>query len=76
MSEVSEELIIFLIRFDIFKYLVILFGLCNSPTSWQYLINKIMFDILHQFVQAYQDDIFIYSKTLRDHRLYVRQVLE
>ncbi len=52
------------------------FGLCNGPASWQYFINDTLFDFLYRFVQAYLDDIFIYSKMLKDHRLHVRQVLE
>ena len=76
MSEDSEELTTFLTRFGAFKYLVMPFGLCNGPASWQHLINDTLFDFLHRFVQAYLDDIFIYSKTLKDHRSHVRQVLE
>ena len=67
MSEDSEELTTFLTRFGAFKYLVMPFGLCNGPASWQHLINDTLFDFLHRFVQAYFDDIFIYSKTLKDH---------
>ena len=76
MLEDSEELTIFFTRFGAFKYLVIPFGLCNRPASWQHLINNTLFDFLHRFVQAYLDDILIYSKTLKDHRSHVRQVLE
>ena len=76
MSEDSEELTTFLTRFGAFKYLVMPFGLCNGPASWQHLINNTLFDFLHRFVQAYLDDILIYSKTLKDHRSHVRQVLE
>ena len=75
MSEDSEELITFLARFGAFKYLVMPFSLCNGPASWQHLINDTLFDFLHRFVQTYLDDILIYSKTLKDHRSYVRQVL-
>ena len=76
MSEDSKELTTFLTRFGAFKYLVMPFGLCNGPASWQHLINDTLFDFLHRFVQAYLDDILIYSKTLKDHRSHVRQVLE
>ncbi len=76
MSEDSKELTTFLTRFGAFKYLVIPFGLYNRPASWQYLINDTLFDFLHRFVQAYLDDILIYSKTLKDHRSHVCQVLE
>ena len=76
MFEDSEELITFLIRFGAFKYLIMPFGLCNSPASWQHLINDTLFDFLHCFVQAYLDDIFIYSKTLKEHHSHVCQVLQ
>ena len=74
MSKNSEELITFLTRFGAFKYLVMPFGLCNGPTSWQNLINDTLFDFLHRFVQASLDDILVYSKMLKNHRLHVRQV--
>ena len=70
-SEDSEELTIFLIRFSAFKYLVMLFGLCNGLASWQYLINNKLFNFLHRFIQAYVDDIFIYSKTLKEYHSHV-----
>ncbi len=50
MSEDSEELTTFLTRFGAFKYLVMPFGLCNGPASWQHLINDTLFDFLYRFV--------------------------
>ena len=76
MSKDSAELITFLIRFDIFKYLVMLFGLYNEPVSWQHLINDTLFNFLHCFVQIYFNNIFIYSKRLQDDCFYVCQVLQ
>ena len=73
MSEDSEELSNFL---GAFKYLVMPFSLCNGPASWQHLINNTLIDFLHHFVQAYLDNILVYSKTLKDHRLHVHQVLD
>ena len=52
------------------------FGLCNGRTSWQHFINDTLFDFLHRFVQAYLDDILIYSKTLKEHHSHVCQVLQ
>ena len=71
MLEDSEELTIFLTRFGAFKYLVMPFGLYNRPASWQHLINDTLFDSLYFFVQAYLNDIFIYSKTLKNYCSYV-----
>ena len=70
MSEDLEELTTFLTRFRTFKYLVMLFSLCNGPASSQHPINNTLFDFLYYFVQAYLDNIFISSNTLMDHRLH------
>ena len=50
MFKDSKELTTFLTRFNVFKYLIILFGLCNGLVSWQHLINDILFDFLYYFV--------------------------
>ena len=50
MSKDSEELTTFLTRFGAFKYLVMPFGLCNGPASWQHLINDTLFNFLHRFI--------------------------
>ena len=76
MSKDSEEFTTFLTRFGIFKHLVMPFGLFNSPASWQHLINDILFNFLHCFVQTYLDNILIYSKTLKEHHSHVCQVLQ
>ena len=76
MFEDSEELTTFLTRFGAFKYLVMPFGLCNGPASWQHLINDILFNFLYCFIQAYLDNILIYSKTLKEHHSHVCQVLQ
>ena len=76
MSKDLEEFTTFLTRFGVFKYLVMPFGLCNGPASWQYLINDTLFDFLHHFVQAYLNNIFIYSKTLKEHYFHICQVLQ
>ena len=52
------------------------FRLCNSPATFQMMMN----DILHEFIHngeaiCYMDDILVYSPTLSEHRRIVRQVL-
>ena len=52
------------------------FGLCNSPATFQTMMN----DILHEFIDrgeviCYMDDILVYSSTLSEHRQIVHQVL-
>ena len=71
----SEEWTAFLTAFGAYCYKVMPFGLTNGPASWQNFINDVLFEFLHDFCQAYVDDILIYSKTLAEHREHVRKVL-
>lgn len=41
-----------------------LFGLSNTPVSFQGYINKILAEKFDIFVIVYLDDIFIYTKNL------------
>jgi len=71
----SEDLTIFIISFDSYKYHVMSFKLINDSTFYQHYMNDVLFDYLHQFCQIYLDDIIIYSKTLKKHKRHVRLVL-
>ena len=53
-----------------------LFGLANTPSTFQNYINDVLRpDILDVFGTAYVDDILIYSQTLKEHRKHVKLVL-
>ncbi len=71
----SEDLTIFIISFDFYKYHVMSFKLINGSTFYQHYMNDVLFDYLHQFCQIYLDDIIIYSKTLKKHKKHVWLVL-
>ncbi|KAK3571260.1 hypothetical protein QTP86_005974 [Hemibagrus guttatus] len=51
------------------------FGLTNAPAVFQALINGVFQDLLGKGVIAYIDDILVYSKSLEEHVLHVREVL-
>lgn len=55
----------FLTKFDVFKYLVIVFDFCNSSVSRQNFINNNLFNFLYHFVQAHFNNIVIYNKALQ-----------
>src|SRR5258708_27493926 len=60
----------------LFEPLVMFFGLCNSPATFQTMMN----DILHPFIDCnkaicYMDDILIYSSSLMDHRGITQEIL-
>ncbi len=75
MHSDSEDLTIFIIFFDSYKYHVMLFELTNESTFYQHYMNDVLFEYLHQFCQIYLNDIIIYSKTLKKHKRHVQLIL-
>src|SRR5258708_30418377 len=52
------------------------FRLCNSPMTFQMMMNDILFDFIHNGEAiCYMDDILVYSCTLSNHWWIVCQVL-
>ncbi len=49
MHSNSEDLTIFIIFFDFYKYHVMFFELINDSTFYQHYMNDVLFDYLHQF---------------------------
>jgi len=76
MSSESENLTTFVTFFNIYKYRVMLFELINESAFFQHYINDVLFECLHKFCQTYLNDILIYSKTLKEHRTHVKEVLD
>ncbi len=76
MSSESENLTTFVTFFNIYKYKVMLFELINESAFFQHYINDVLFECLHKFCQTYLNDILIYSKTLKEHRTHVKEVLD
>lgn len=65
----------FTCRYGLFEPLVLPFGLCNGPASFQSYINNALRGYLDQFCTAFMDDILIFSESLREHREHVKKVL-
>lgn len=76
IKEGDEWKTAFLTRFGLYEYLVMPFGLCNAPGTFQSYINKILRDVLDVFCTAYLDDIPVYSATDEEHDRHVEMVLE
>ena len=62
-------------RYGQFEYLVMPFGLCNAPATFQAYINSAMRGILDDYVVVYLDDILIFSQNETEHEQHVREVL-
>ena len=66
----------FCTHFGLFEYLVIPFGLCNGPASFQNYINDTLWEYLDDFWTVYLDDILIYSEIEAEHEIHVKRVLQ
>ncbi|KAK3510712.1 hypothetical protein QTP70_015989, partial [Hemibagrus guttatus] len=58
-----------------YEYCVMPFGLTNAPAVFQALINEVFRDLLGRGVIAYIDDILVYSASMEEHVIQVREVL-
>jgi hypothetical protein len=57
----------FSLRYGLYEYLIMSFGLNNASTHFMYLMNSIFMEVLDKFVMVFIDDIFVYSKSMEEH---------
>ncbi|CAA0840140.1 Unknown protein, partial [Striga hermonthica] len=62
-------------RYDHFEFVVMPFGLSNTPVVFMDLMNRVFHPFLDQFVIVFIDDILIYSKSQKEHEEHLRAVL-
>src|SRR5258705_1427005 len=77
LKEGDEWKAAFSMNRGLFEPLIMFFGLCNLPTTFQTMMN----DILHPFIDhneaiCYMDDILIYSASLTDHQRITWEILQ
>ena len=74
--EGNEALTTFCTHFSLFEYLIMPFGLCNGPASFQNYINDTLQEYLNDFCTVYLDDILIYSEIEAEHEIHIKRVLQ
>ncbi|KAG9224755.1 hypothetical protein CCMSSC00406_0002094 [Pleurotus cornucopiae] len=75
ITEGDEWKTTFRTHYGSFEWLVVPFGLTNTPSAFQQFMNDIFADLLDVYVIIYLDDILIYSDNMADHKKHVKEVL-
>ena len=52
------------------------FGLCNAPSTFQRLMNKVFAKEINSFILVYLDDILIFSRSIEEHWDHLNIALE
>jgi hypothetical protein len=61
----------FTMRYGLYEYLVMSFGLMNAVAHFMYLMNSVFMPELDQFVVVFIDDILVYLKSSEEHEDYL-----
>jgi hypothetical protein len=62
-------------RYGHYEYLVIIFGLANTPATFQDMMNVILQDLINHGIVVYIDNILIYTEKEEEHVRLTREVL-
>lgn len=63
-------------RYGHYEWVVLPMGLCNSPATFQTLMNRLFGHLYDEFVIVYLDDILIYSEDKEKHLGHLNEVLK
>ena len=66
----------FITRYGHYEFLIMPFGLTNTPAAFMDLMNHVFRLYVDQFVVVFIDDILVYSKDRENHDTHLRIVLE
>ena len=76
MDEGSIYSTIFTTHLGQWKFLVMLFGLCNAPETFQRVMNRVFSVDINNFILVYLDNILVFSHSIEEHWSHLRQALQ
>lgn len=76
LSERAKKYASFVTRSGVYTFNVMPFGLCNSPLTWQRLMDRILTGMQWEKVLIYVDDLILFSKDTNEMFDKMREVLD
>ena len=77
MSEKSWQYTAFTVgSMGIFEFLWIPYSLCNTPATFQWLMQNCLGELNLTYAMIYLDDVIVFSRTEEDHLIQLRVVFE
>ncbi|GBG66421.1 hypothetical protein CBR_g61465 [Chara braunii] len=76
MVEGDVHKTVFKTRYGTYEYLVMPFGLCNAPGTFQTEMHRILRPYLDKFVVVYLDNILVFSRSVQEHAQHLALVLQ
>jgi hypothetical protein len=67
IQECDKPKTTFVLRYSLYEYMVMSFGLTNAPAYFMYLMNKVFMEYLDKFIMVFINDILVYSRSEEEH---------
>src|SRR5437868_12975906 len=70
----DREKIAFITKYSTYEFNVMLFELCNTPATFQHLMNQIYQEIAYKYIVVYLNNTNIFLQIFEDHIQYLCKV--
>ncbi|CAG8466715.1 10092_t:CDS:1 [Racocetra fulgida] len=74
VKEENKEKTAFITKFSLYEFNIMLFRLCNAPSTFQRLMDVVLEPALWKYAMVYIDDVNIYSETFEKHIEHLKSV--